>query len=143
VRIFGHPVHVMLVHFPVALWPAHWVIHCLAGRLPAGATTIAFGLLAAGTVFGWLALFAGAADLLRVQAEGSARRLKLGLIHGGVNGTVLLLFTAAAAAEYAGSVAGVHGRGWLIAEAAVLAALFAGNYFGGALVWDQPVGEHR
>ena len=143
-RLFGHPVHVMLIHFPVALWPAHWLLHLLAGKLPAGVGPVAaFWLLAAGCGIGWLAALAGAADLLALSRENDERRLNTALIHAGVNGTALVGFTALAAMECAAYPVVAHGVGFLAGEAILLIALFAGNYFGGSLVWADATREQR
>jgi uncharacterized membrane protein len=136
-RVLGHPVHTMLLHFPVALWPAHWALHLFAMRLPPGIGAVAFWLLAAGTGIGWVAALCGAADLLGIWREGDAARLTTGIIHGSVNGCVLAGFTCLVAEEYSRYPAIAHGAPFLVAEGALLAAMFAGNYFGGTLVWRR------
>ncbi len=138
-KVFGHPVHVMLVHFPVALWPAHWLFHVGAALLPAGCAAIAaFWLLVAGCALGWLAAFAGAADLIALSQAGDRARFNLGVLHGSINGTAVVAFSTLAAAEYSSYPHIVHGIGLLVAEAVVLGAMFLGNYFGGAIVWREP-----
>lgn len=134
----------MLIHFPVALWPAHWLLHVFAGQLPPGVGAVAgFWLLAAGCVVAWLAALAGAADLLALAHENDARRLNLALIHAVVNGTALIGFTVIAALESTMYPALSHGVGFLGGEAALLVAMFAGNYFGGSLVWAEPTPEEH
>ena len=126
----------MLIHFPIALWPAHFGLHVLAGWLPSGVSAVAgFWLLAAGTAVGWIAATCGAIDLLALAREPDAARLRTGFIHAAVNGTVLLGFTVLAALEASSYPAIQHGAGFLAGEGTLLAAMFAGNYFGGALVW--------
>lgn len=143
-RLFGHPVHVMLIHFPVALWPAHAGLHFLAGRLPPGVAGIAgFWLLVAGTGLGWLAACFGLSDLLAIQRAGQSRRLSYALSHGLVNGTVLTGFTAVAVAEYPHYPAITHGPGFLAIEVALLVGLFIGNYLGGEVVWKDDGGRKR
>jgi uncharacterized membrane protein len=139
VRLLGHPIHVMVIHFPVALWPAHLLLHLFESRLPAGVGAVAgFWMLAGGTAFGWMAAFFGAADLLDVWREADARRLRTGIAHGATNGAVLAGFTCLLAGEYAHYPAIHDGAGFLSIEACLLAAMMAGNYFGGALVWKRP-----
>jgi uncharacterized membrane protein len=143
-RLFGHPLHVMLVHFPVALWPAHWVFHVLSGVLPPGVATVAgFWLLIGAGGTGWIALVAGAADLIALSRDDGVR-FKTGLVHAIINGTVLLAFSALAVWEYSLYPNVHYGTGLLVAEALMLAALFVGNYFGGTLVWSgQPQRQER
>ena len=141
-RLLGHPVHVMLIHFPVALWPAHWLFHVFAARLPSGvAAASGLWLLAAGCVLGWLAAFFGALDLLELWRVSDARKLKSAFVHAVVNGAALLGFTVLAALEYGAWPSIQHGAGFLAGEAALLVAMFVGNYFGGAIVWGAAEGQ--
>jgi uncharacterized membrane protein len=139
VKLLGHPLHPMVIHFPVALWPAHALLHVFSGRLPPGVAAVAgFWVLAAGTTAGWLAAYLGALDLKDMVNECDPRRLRTGLVHAGVNGLVLVGFTAILALEYARYPRTGHGAGFLAGEFALLAALGLGNYFGGELVWGRP-----
>src|SRR5690348_7591383 len=113
-RIRGHPVHVMLVHFPVALWPAHAALHLFSARLPAGVAGVAgFWCLAAGTGLGWLAAGCGLADLLDLSRAGDDRRLRDGLWHALINGSVLGAGTGVLAFEYPHYPAITHGAVFL------------------------------
>lgn len=135
-RVAGHPLHVVLVHFPVALWPAHFVFHAAAGRLPAGVAGVAgFWLLAAATILGWAAAVCGAMDWIALLRAGESRKIADANIHGMLNGIVLLAFTAIAAHEFSHYPLIVHGPAFLVGEAAALALLFLGNFFGGAIIW--------
>ncbi len=137
-RLFGHPVHVMLVHFPVALWPAHLALHLGASRLPAGVAAIAgFWLLAAATILGWLAAACGAMDLAALARTNDAARFRSAGVHALVNGLALLGFTAIASFEYRDYPAIAHGPAALTVEAGLVLALFAGNYFGAKVVWGD------
>ena len=137
-RLFGHPIHVMLIHFPVALWPAHGLLHLFSAQLPAGVGSVAgFWLLAAGTALGWLAAFCGGADLLAIWGEQDKPRLTSGLIHGSLNGSVLIGFTALFVSEYARYPAIAHGAAFLMVEALLILMMFVGNYFGASLIWKK------
>jgi uncharacterized membrane protein len=139
VRLLGHPVHVMLVHFPVALWPAHLSLHLLATRLPDGAAVaVGFWLLVAGTGLGLLAALAGLSDLVILAQAGDRDRLRHGLTHAVINGGTLAGFTVLTALEYASFPSIRHDAGFLSVEAALLGAMAVGNYFGGTLVWPKP-----
>ncbi len=140
-RVLGHPVHVMLVHFPVALWPAHWLFHCLAQWLPTGVAGAAgFWLLASGTALGWVAACFGVADLLSLTRRGG-EPLTSALIHGSINGSVLLAFTLIVALEWPHYPEIAHGTRALVLEGALLAVLGVGNYFGGAVIWNRMPAE--
>lgn len=134
----GHPVHVMLIHFPVALWPAHTALHFFHPQLPAGVASIAgFWCLAVGTGLGWLAAGCGLSDLHRRQHEGDDRRLRDGLWHALLNGTVLVAYTSILALEYPHYPAIAHGPVFLALEALLLVTLGVGNFFGGEVVWRK------
>lgn len=129
----------MLVHFPVALWPTHWGLHVASGWLPTGLAGVAgFWLLAAGTVLGWLAAACGALDLLRFSRNADQSLLNRGLLHGGVNGSIVLGFTVLLGLEWRGYPGISHGSGWLTIEAVLLGAMLAGNYLGGTIDWRRP-----
>ncbi len=137
-RVLGHPVHAMLIHFPVALWPAHFALHLAAAHLPeATAVLIGFWLLVAGAALGWLAAVCGAIDLLALAQENNPARLRTGLIHASINGGALLGFTTLAVLEAARYPAVHHGPVFLTTEAALLTLMLLGNYFGGALIWGK------
>ncbi len=139
VRILGHPVHVMLIHFPVALWPAHECLHLFASHLPSGAaTSVGFWLLVVGIAFGWLAAIFGLTDLMALWRENDPPPLSNGVIHAFVNGSTLVGFTVILVLEYSVFPAIAHGVGFLTGEAALIIAMFVGNYFGGAVIWHRP-----
>jgi len=128
----------MLVHFPVALWPAHEGLHLFASQFPAGAAaTVGFWLLVVGTALGWLAAIFGLTDLVALSQENDPPRLSKGIIHAVVNGSTLIGFTVIVALEYSAFPAIAHGGGFLAGEAVLLVAMFVGNYFGGAMIWPR------
>ena len=136
-RFLGNPFHVMVIHFPVALWPAHWCFHVFARWLPPGmAAPAGFWVLAAGTAVGWIAALFGLADLLALSPTGGTP-FRNALIHGGVNGSVLLGFTVLFGLELPRYPAIVHGSAALVIEAALLALLGIGNHFGGSVIWER------
>ncbi len=140
-RLLGHPVHVMLIHFPVALWPAHWCFHVFAHWLPPGlAGTAGFWVLVGGTGAGWLAALAGLSDLIPLSRTGG-RLLNLALTHAAINGFVLLAFTVLLGLEWPRYPGISHGPGALVLEGAVLVLLGAGNHFGGTVIWERMPAE--
>lgn len=128
----------MLIHFPVALWPAHAALHYFGPQLPAGvAGTVGFWCLVVGTGLGWLAAGCGLIDLFRLQREGDSRRLLDGLWHMMLNGTVLVAYTSILAIEYSRYPIITHGPVFLGMELLLLMALGVGNFFGGEIVWRK------
>jgi uncharacterized membrane protein len=137
-RIRNHPLHLMVIHFPVALWPAHAGLHALSRWLPDGvAGPAGFWLLAVGTGIGWLAAGFGLSDLLALQRAGDDRRLSSAINHAVINGSVLVGFTGLLALEVPRYPAIAHGAGYLAIEVLLLIALGVGNYFGGEVVWGR------
>src|SRR6476620_11479925 len=99
-KIFGHPIHIMLIHFPSALFPMD--LACSAIFLytkDASFTTASFYSMAGGVMLGWLAVIFGVFDLLNVFKNKPAA-MKKALWHGGINSTVVLAYTILAFLQY-------------------------------------------
>lgn len=90
-KLFGHPLHQMLVVFPLGLLGASVVFDLLylLGRY-AGGAMVAYALIAAGCVAGLLAAPWGTIDWLALPK--GTRAKAIGALHGGGNVVVLLLF---------------------------------------------------
>jgi uncharacterized membrane protein len=90
-RLLGHPIHQMLIVFPLGLLATSLffdIAHLASGN-PLWAT-IAYYLIAVGIVTGLIAAVFGTIDWLSVPAGTRARRI--GRLHGGGNVVVILLF---------------------------------------------------
>jgi uncharacterized membrane protein len=93
VRVFGHPLHQMLVVFPLGLLATSVVfdlIHLVGGS--ASAATVSYALIAAGLVGGLIAAPWGTIDWIAIPR--GTRAKAIGAMHGGGNVVVLLLFAA-------------------------------------------------
>jgi uncharacterized membrane protein len=91
VKLCGHPVHQMLVVFPLGLLATSVVfdiIHLASGA--AYAATVAYALIASGIVGGLLAAPFGLIDWVAIPSGTRAKRI--GGLHGGGNVVVLALF---------------------------------------------------
>jgi uncharacterized membrane protein len=91
VKLFGHPLHQMLIVFPLGLLATSVVfdlIHLLGDS--ASAATVAHALIAAGLVGGLFAAPWGFIDWLAIPR--GTRAKAVGAMHGGGNVLVLLLF---------------------------------------------------
>jgi uncharacterized membrane protein len=93
VKLFGHPLHQMLIVFPLGLLGTSVVfdlIYLFTDR--AGAASVSFALIAAGIIGGLIAAPWGTIDWLSIPSKTRAK--SIGALHGAGNVVVLLLFTA-------------------------------------------------
>ena len=91
INLLGHPVHPMLIAFPLGLLPvavALDITYLCTGN--AQWTAISFWLIAIGVVSGLVAAVFGLADWLGLEAGTRAKRI--GLWHGLINVVVTVLF---------------------------------------------------
>jgi uncharacterized membrane protein len=148
-RVAGHPIHPVLVMFPLGLF-AMAVIFDVAhfAGAPAMLGAVAYWNIAAGLVGGVLAALAGAIDLIFI-ANGTAAR-RAGVMHGLINMGVLLLFAVIFMLRMA-SHDRVAGGGLLTVEMLALAGAVVGAWFSGELVdrlsaspaFVRPAAGHR
>jgi uncharacterized membrane protein len=141
IKIAGHPMHPMLVAFPVACYTgtlAGFAVYAANGHL--FWLNLAIALNVAGVVTAAIAALPGLVDwAFGIPADSAAK--KVGLIHAGLNVTALGLFLAAVA-MYAGNWNGpaVSATPGLILSALGVAATAAAGFFGWSLVQDYHVG---
>ena len=91
-KILGHPLHMMLIHFPTALLPMDTLFSFFAYYNKDSSFLLpAYYCLIAGVISGLLALVTGLIDLLLIKRENKAA-LATGFIHGFINGTVILFY---------------------------------------------------
>ena len=94
-RFLGHPVHQMLVVFPLGLLGTSVVFDVLHRALDAPTFAIvAFWMIVAGVVGGLIAAPFGTVDWLSIPARTRARRI--GALHGAGNVLVTVLFAVSA-----------------------------------------------
>jgi uncharacterized membrane protein len=135
-RLFGHPIHPMLVPFPIA---------CFAGTLVTDIAYTATGevqwanfsswLLTAGLIISIFAVIAGATDFL---GERRIRALKHAWIHGIGNAVALILSIWNAFVHTHDGYTGVWPTG-LTLSAVVVAILVVTGWQGGSLVYRHGV----
>ena len=93
-KLFGHPIHQMLIVFPLGLLATALFFDLIAifmGRHE-GLFTAAFYMIAAGVISGLVAAVFGLVDFLAIPRHTRARRV--GLLHGGGNVVVVVLYAA-------------------------------------------------
>lgn len=90
-KLLGHPIHQMLVVFPLGLLAMAVIFDLLALGLANGYwSEIAYWMMAAGIITGLLAAPFGAIDWLAIPSATRAKRI--GAVHGIGNVLVVLLF---------------------------------------------------
>ncbi|HEU4592439.1 MAG TPA: DUF2231 domain-containing protein [Steroidobacteraceae bacterium] len=137
-RLAGHPLHPMLVHFPVALWTAGVALD--VGGLATGSEwvwPVSFGSYAAGIVSAVLAMLAGFLDLVTI-AQGNPAR-DTAVFHMLAMSTAWLLFLVSLALRGFSLEAAPSAWAIAIAVAGFLVMVF-GAWLGGQLVYRFGVG---
>jgi uncharacterized membrane protein len=147
-RVAGHPIHPVLVMFPLGLFATAVMFD--AGNLlggPALLGEVAYWNIGAAIVGGILAAVAGVVDVMFTRTGTGARRI--GVLHGLANFGVLLLFVVILLVRM-GSADRAAGGGLLVVELIALAGAVAGAWYGGELVnrlaspaFAGPVAGHR
>jgi uncharacterized membrane protein len=137
-KIFRHPLHVMLIHFPTALLPMDLALSFLfyrTGNENFGAA--AFYCLIAGVALGLLAGITGLIDLIGIKDKTA---MAAALVHGGINLTAILIFSVFAY------------KGWkqypelpaptiavLAVKLITVIFILVGNYLGGRLIFKHHI----
>lgn len=136
-KIAGHPIHPMLVPFPIVFFVSTFVADLLfISSGEPGWAMASMWLLGAGLVTAALAAIAGLADFAgdaRIRALGDARKHLIG------NVTAVVLEAVNLFLRYAGGVDVVGSTGVIISGVVVLLLLFTG-WKGGELVFRHRVG---
>jgi uncharacterized membrane protein len=74
-RLWGHPIHPMLVHFPVAFWTVAALAYIADAAGVAGAAAAAKFGNAAGLIMALLAIAAGLIELRLIDSRSEAMRV--------------------------------------------------------------------
>lgn len=90
-KIAGHPIHLMLVHFPIALFSMNLACSILGFYYKDQSfIKAAYYALFGGVVFAWLAGIFGVLDLSRIKKE---KALQIAFWHGGLALVYLIFYT--------------------------------------------------
>lgn len=137
-KLFGHPLHLVFVHFPAALFPMDFICSLLFrySGVPSFADA-SFYALCGGVTAGWIAVIFGTFDLLGVM-EKHREAMKKALLHGGINTAVILVYSLLAYAQYK-QVPWADGMGILVLKGLALAGMVIGNFMGGNLILKHRV----
>lgn len=141
VRLAGHPLHPMLVHFPIALWTAGVALD--VGGLVTGREwfwLLSFGCYAVGLAAAVLAVIAGFLDLVALAQSDPARDVAVS--HMLVMVTTWMLFLVSVI--FRASSTAMPPPMWTIAVAIVaFLAMVFGGWLGGRLVYGYGVAVNR
>jgi uncharacterized membrane protein len=136
-QIAGHPIHPMLIPFPIALFVAAFVCDLVFWRTGnTGWATAALWLLGAGLIMAALAALAGLTDVL---GDPQIRGLNDAWLHAGGNVLVVLIELYNWYTRYANGSSAVVPTGLVLSFIAVLLLLYTG-WKGGELVYRDRVG---
>jgi uncharacterized membrane protein len=137
--IRNHPIHPMLVVFPIALRTAGMVFDVL-GMVTGNMTfrAVAFYNIAAGIIGALAAAIPGFVDYLTLRG----RAARVGTWHAVLNVTALALFAASwvLRTRWGAGVVGIDSWVPVLLGLLGLAIVFASGWLGGALVYEHGVG---
>jgi uncharacterized membrane protein len=137
-KLFGHPVHPMLIVFPLGLFIMAVladIAHMVTGRL--SLVAVAYWDIAGGIVGGLLAAIFGLIDWLAIPAKTRAK--SIGLYHGVANVVVVTLF-AVSWLERRGAEAHVPSLSAFVLGLVAIALGAVSGWLGGELVDRLGVG---
>ncbi|TCK85314.1 DUF2231 domain-containing protein [Albibacterium bauzanense] len=134
-KVFGHPIHVMLIHFPTALLPMELVFSAINYfNHDLSFLNASFYLMSAGVILGWVAIVFGAFDLIAIF-ENKPDAMNKALLHGGINTIVITVYTILAYIQYKNyPLLEPDSVVMLIIKVLTNAFLILGNFFGGDLI---------
>jgi uncharacterized membrane protein len=136
-KLFGHPIHPMLIVFPLGLL-ATAVAFDIVGLV--GSQTSWFGIsywmIAPGIIGGMLAAVFGLIDWIGIPS--GTRAKTIGLLHGGTNVVVVLLFTGSWFMR--GGATNTPSNGALTLSFIAIILALVGGWLGGELVDRLGVG---
>lgn len=143
-KILGHPLHLMLIHFPSALFPMELVCYALFYYTNNISYAYAsFYAMTGGAAIGWLAVITGSIDVLRISPEQPAV-INKALLHGLINVTVVITYSILAYSVYK-KLPDLPAASMpvLILKIIVVSFMIIGNFLGGSLVLRDRVGAEK
>jgi len=140
-KVFGHPIHIMLIHFPSALFPMDLICSFIAyyfGILSFAEAS--FYAMTGGVLLGFMAVITGFADLIST-AEKRPDLVRKILVHGGINTLVIIVYSILAFIAYKHYPELTPDRpALLITKAGLILLMIIGNYLGGNLILKDKIG---
>jgi uncharacterized membrane protein len=135
-RLFGHPIHPMLVHFPIALWTvAVGAYVASAAGVTEPVDVIAKFANSGGLIMGMLAMLAGLLELRSIGSQSEAMRVATW--HMMIMATVWVCFLVALMLSISTGLD--HSTAQIAAAACAVAGFLlmgVGGWYGGRLVYE-------
>ena len=139
--IQDHPIHPILVGFPIAMWVGGFIFELIGARWPnPGLWAAGFYCVIAGCIWAVLAAVPGVIDLLYAVPPNSSARQR-GIIHGALN-TLNLLFFIYVAYRIGSPTVPADGVTIFLMFLG-LASLTAAGWMGATLVYRNQIGVER
>jgi uncharacterized membrane protein len=135
----NHPIHPMLVVFPLALWTTGVIFDVYAQVTgSANASVVAFYNIGVGVIGALAAAVPGFIDYLTLKGPAA----RVGTWHLGLNLVAVALFALSWYARTRSGVSVFGTQSWLPTTSAIvgLAVVFSSGWLGGALVYKYGVG---
>jgi len=138
-KILGHPIHLMLVHFPAALFPFSLILDGIF-LWNENETLIIAGNYAIGTgiVLGGFAAVFGFIDLLAIKSNKAAE--DIGALHAIIASSVTFFYVVLLLVRLKLGIID-HSMILLICNFLLVGILFYGNFLGGQLVLKHGIGK--
>lgn len=140
-RFLGHPIHMMLVHFPVSFYVTVFMLDVSSIYFKhLQFSLFSFYAICFAVMSGWAAAIFGIIDLFKISSEDKS--FKTALLHGGLNLTWISVFTVIAGIELKNYPDIAYpSSGKIIAEFIAAAGMLYSNFLGGELVLKHDIGK--
>ncbi|BCB91683.1 DUF2231 domain-containing protein [Phytohabitans suffuscus] len=141
IRVLGHPVHPMLVVFPLGLFVTGTIFDLIYLVSDNGTfAEVGFWMISAGIIGAVLAALTGFADWTKIPSGTRAKRI--GRVHGALNSVMLVLFAIAWLVRV-GNTDHAAGGGAFTLEVIAVAVGGGAAWLGGELVDRLGIGVHE
>lgn len=139
----AHPLHMMIVHFPSALYPFSLLMELIGWYYQdAIYGTLALFTLAGGVAGAILAIISGSFELVKIAPN--SKSWNIAIWHGGLNVFWLMIFGVLLAIRFREYPNVSIARNWyLVTMFGATIGLFASNYLGGELVVNYGIGTNQ
>jgi uncharacterized membrane protein len=141
-RLLGHPIHPMLVHFPIVFWTVAAAAYVAgAADIGEGAGAVAMYSNGAGLIMAMLAMIAGLLELRSI--EGRSRTMQVAIWHMMLMATAWLCFVLALVLPVSAGPHVDHSTASLAGVASAVVGFLlmgAGGWLGGRLVYEFGTG---